>query len=154
MDKLKTALVMQENQNTYCRSWEQIWVKALSPHQVMCLRFSTTNKCKQSAHIRDNQNILKVTPNSAKASPTCPGREWRDCCQRRYQLPVWGGSRAGDGTPGGIQTLPDKTTWKRSRSGFFKCFPQPFPLPTPQMTAFFGRGDRPLTWSKAVWHFL
>lgn len=74
VDKLKTALVEEENHNTWCRSWEQIWGKVLSCHRATCLRFSTKNKYKQCAHIRDDQHILKVTPNSAKASMTCPDR--------------------------------------------------------------------------------
>lgn len=47
--------------------------KALLCHQVIHLRFSTKNKRKQSARIRDNQKILKVTQNAENAPLTCPG---------------------------------------------------------------------------------
>lgn len=76
----------------------------------------TTNKCKQCAHIRGNQNILQDT--KKKKLWDMPRQSEQSCCQRRYQpLTMFksggGGGGADDGARGGIQTPPDKTTWKR-----------------------------------------
>lgn len=106
------------------------------------------NKCKQSAHTGQSKH-LKSDPNLRKSLPDMPRQSMLSCCQRRYQLGVWGESRAGDGTRGGIQTLPDKTTWKRPGSCFFFFFllnASPlFPLPTPQTAALSGHNVRLLT---------
>lgn len=132
------------------RSWQKIWDKSLSPLRVMCLRFSTTNKCKQSAHIRDNQNILKATQNCAKASLTCLGRACAGLLPETLsaQLREEGAEQAMAHEEEFKLFFSDKTAWKCPGSCllfFFKCNPELFPLPTPQTTLLICWGDQLLT---------
>lgn len=95
----------QENQNTYIL--RQDLSQSIIASQSDVSQVFHYNKCKQSLHIWDNQNISKV---AQKASLTCLDRARRAVARDAIGSQCEEGSSAGDGTRGGIQTLLDKTT--------------------------------------------
>lgn len=95
----------QENQNTYIL--RQDLGQSIIASQSDVSQVFHYNKCKQSAHIRDNQNISKV---AQKASLTCLDRACRAVARDAIGSQCEERSSADDSTRGGIQTLLDKTT--------------------------------------------